>query len=43
MKNNRLFTLLALMMFFAAGCTKPVEPNNGGDNNGVAAHSHKWQ
>ena len=27
MKNNRLFTLLALMMIFAAGCTKPDEPN----------------
>jgi hypothetical protein len=27
MKATRLYTLLALMMIFAAGCTKPDEPN----------------
>lgn len=34
MKATRLYTLLAMLLFFAAGCTKPDEPNNGGDNNG---------
>ena len=34
MKATRIITVLALLMVFAAGCTKPDEPNNGGDNNG---------
>lgn len=33
MKNNRLYTLLALLMVFAVSCNKPDEPNNGGNND----------
>ena len=34
MKATKLFTLLALLMVFAVSCTKPDEPNNGGNTNG---------
>ena len=37
MKKLRKFAsvlMLATAVVFAAGCTKPDEPNNGGDNNG---------
>ena len=33
MKNNRLFTLLMLLMVLAVSCNKPDEPNNGGNND----------
>ena len=33
MKTTRLYTLFALLMFFAEGCNKPDEPNNGGNND----------
>ena len=32
--------VLMLMMVFAAGCTKPNEPNNGGNtNDSIVDHS----
>ena len=34
MKATILYTLLAFLLMFAAGCTKTDEPNNGGGNNG---------
>ena len=34
MKATRVTTLLALLMFFVAGCTKPDAPNDGGGDSG---------
>lgn len=42
---NRILKTIAaimLMMVFALGCTKPDEPNNGGNNNEIDLNGHEF-
>ena len=39
---NKSFVFIVLMMVFAAGCSKPDEPNQGGGGDSPNSHEHEY-